>query len=218
MGGCLRNVLAGVGCVTILVVGAVGAFHYRDQVWGFIDSVRGEPRGRLADTTGVVGIPSDGALRSARRKEARMAAAGGPAEVELSADELAALVADELDPIARRALDSIRVVLLPDRFALEAQLLTAGLDRGLLGPLGDMVDAREPVRIAGPATVAGPGVVAWRPDAVTLRAFPFPEGVVARLVDAIMGVHNGAVPIPVPATVGAIRIEAERVVFERRKD
>lgn len=216
MGGCLKNVLAGVGCATILVVGAIGAYQYRDQIRGAVASVRGEPAGRHRDTTRVVGVPSVEALRSARRKEARMAAAGGPARVELSADELAALIADGIEPAARRALDSLRVVLVPDRFVLEAQLLTSGLERGLLGPLGDMVDAREPVRIGGPAVVAGEGLVAWRPDELTLRAFPFPDGLVPRLVDAIMGVHNGAVPIPVPATVGAIRIEADRVVFERR--
>jgi len=218
MDGCLKNVLAGVGCVTILVVGAIGAYHYRDQVWGIVDSVRGEPRSARADTTGVVGVPSDGALRRARRQEDRMASGGGPARVELSADELAALIADALDPVAHRALDSIRVGLAPGRIALEAQVLTAGLERGLLGPLGDMVDAREPVRISGPVRMAGPGLVAWRPDSIMLRAFPFPQRVVGRLVDAIMGVHNGAVPIPVPETVGTVRIEADRVVFERRKD
>jgi len=218
MGGCFKNVLAGVGCVTLLVAGGVGAYHYRDQLWGLVDSIRGKPAAHLADTTGVVGIPSEDALRSARRKETRMEAAAGPASVELSADELAALIADAIDPVARRALDSIRVMLTKDRFAIQAQLLTAGLERGLLGPLGDMVDAREPVRIAGPAEVAGPGLVAWRPDELVLRAFPFPRELVPRLVDAIMGVHNGAVPIAVPATVGGIRISAGGVVFERRKD
>jgi len=218
MGGCLKNVLAGVGCVTLLVFGGFAAYHYRDQLWGVVDSVRGRPPARLADTTGAVGIPSEDALRTARRKEARMEARGGPASVELSADELAALIADALDPVARRALDSIRVVLAPNRFAVEAQLVTTGLERGLLGPLGDMVDARERVRIAGPAEVAGPGLVAWRPNELVLRAFPFPRELVPRLVDAIMGVHNGAVPIAVPATVGGIRIEPGGVVFERRKD
>jgi hypothetical protein len=216
--GCLKNALAGVGCATLLVVGGVAAYHYRAQIRGLVDSVRGEPARWTADTTGTVGYPSEAALRSARGAEARMAAPDGPSEVSLSADELAALIADALDPAARRVLDSIRVVLTPGRFTLEAALLTTGLDRGLLGPLRDMFDAREPVRMGGPAAVVGRGRVAWRPDELSLRAFPFPAALVPRLVDAIMGVQNGAVPIPVPATVGAIRIGADAVVFERRKD
>lgn len=216
--GCLKNTLAGVGCATLVVVGAVAAYHYRAQLRGLVDSVRREPAAWTADTTGAVGHPSERALRSARRAEARMAAPDGPDEVRLSADELAALIADALDPVARRVLDSIRVVLTPGRFAIEASLLTTGLDRSLLGPLRDMLDAREPVRMGGPAEVVGRGRVAWRPDALVLRAFPFPEALVPRLVDGIMGVQHGAVPIPVPATVGAIRIEADAVVFERRKD
>jgi hypothetical protein len=115
-------------------------------------------------------------------------------------------------------LDSLRVVLAPGRFTLEGALLTTGLDRGLLGPLSGMLDPWEPVRMGGPAEVAGRGRVAWRPDELVVRAFPFPEALVPRLVNAIMGVQNGAVPIPVPATVGAVRIGADAVVFERRKD
>jgi hypothetical protein len=216
--GCLRNVLAGVGCATLLVIGGIAAWHYRAQIGGLVDSVRGEPAAWSADTTGAVGYPSERALRSARRKEARMAAPDGPAEVTLTADELAALIADALDPMARRVLDSLRVVLAPDRFTLEGALLTTGLDRGLLGPLSGVLDPWEPVRMGGPAEVVGRGRVAWRPDELMLRAFPFPGALVPRLVNAIMGVQNGAVPIPVPATVGAVRIGADAVVFERRKD
>jgi hypothetical protein len=216
--GCLKNTLAGVGCATLLVIGGVAAYHYRAQIRGLVDSVRGEPAAWTADTTETVGRPSERALRSARRAEARMAAPDGPDEVTLSADELAAVIADAMDPVARRVLDSLRVVLAPERFAVEALLRTTGLDRGLLGPLDGILDEWEPVRMAGPAEVVGRGRVGWRPDELSLRAFPFPDALVPRLVNAIMGVQNGAVPIPVPATVGAIRIRADAVVFERRKD
>lgn len=214
--GCLRNVLAGVGCVTLLVAGGAAAYHYRAQIGGLVASVRRTPAAR--DTVGTVGIPSPTDLERARRQEAAMAAPDGPASVVLSADELAALVEDALEPAARRVLDSIRVVLYPDRFALEALLRTAGVDHGLLGPLGDVLDPWEPLRAAGPAAVSAPGRVAWRPDELVVRAFPFPRSVVPRVVSGLLGVRDGVVPIPVPSTVGEVRIRADGVTFIRRTE
>lgn len=215
--GCLRNVLAGVGCVTLVILGAAAGYHYRAQLRGLVESVA--PRRAAGDPPGwVAGLASEDALAAARRKEARMASPGGPATVALSAAELAALIEDGLDPVARGALDSIRVVLAPDRFALEALLVTSALERGVLGPLGDMVDAREPVRLAGAAAMRGPGRVVWMPDEIVLRAFPFPASLVPRLVNAIMGVRDGTVPIAVPPTVGDLRIREDAVTFYRRSD
>lgn len=217
MKGCLRNFLAGVGCLTLLIVGAVLGYHYRAQLRGLVDSFRAD-RAAAVDTTGGAGLASEDALTRARRKERRMASGSGPATVVLTADELAALIRDGLDPVARRALDSIRVVLARDRFAVQAQLRTAGIEQTVLGPLGEFVDAREPVRIGGPAAVVGPGVVQWTPDEIVLRAFPFPERLVPRVVNAIMGVRNGTVPIAVPSTVGDLRIREDGVTFYRRSD
>jgi hypothetical protein len=217
MKGCFRNVLAGIGCLTLMILGAFAGYHYRAQLRGLVDSVR-PGRGVVADSAGGAGLASDDALTRARRKEARMASGSGPATVLLTASELAALIQDGLDPAARRSLDSIRVVLGRDRFTIEAQLLTAVLDRGMLGPLAGMVDAREPVRLAGPAAVTAPGMVGWTPDEIVLRAFPFPASVVPRLVNAIMGVRNGVVPIVVPPTVGDLRIREDGVTFYRRAD
>lgn len=217
MKGCLRNALAGVGCVTLMILGLAGGYHYRAQLWGLVESLRpGRPA--VADTTGAAGLATENALTRARRKQRRMASRSGPATVVLTAEEVAALIRDGLDPVARRALDSIRVVLSRDRVAIRAQLRTAGIERSVLGPLGGMVDPREPVRLAGPAAVAGPGMVVWTPDEIVLRAFPFPAGVVPSVVNAIMGVRNGTVPIAVPPTVGDLRVREDGVTFYRRAD
>jgi hypothetical protein len=217
MKGCLRNILTGVGCLTLVILGALAGYHYRAQLRGLVDSFR-PGREAAADSAAAPGLATEDALARARRKESWMAARSGPAAVMLTADELAALIRDGLDPVARRSLDSLRVVLARDRFAIEAQLLTAGLERGVLGPLGGMVDAREPVRLAGPAAVTVPGRVGWTPDEIVLRAFPFPASLVPRLVNAIMGVRDGVVPIPIPPTVGDLRIREDGVTFYRRTD
>jgi hypothetical protein len=201
--------------VTVLFLGGAAAYRYRAQIGGLIESVRGEGHA-VADTTAAVGVASDAALARARAKATAMAARTGPASVELSADELAALVVEALDPAARGALDSVRVVLGAGRVGLGARIRTDGIDRTLLGPLDGVLDPWEPLYAAGPVTVFWPGRAAWRPDELVVRAFPFPRAVVPRVVNGLLGARDGVVPIPLPPTVGEVRIAAAGVTFVRR--
>ncbi len=216
-GGCVRTLLASVGCATLLVLGGVVAYQYRSQLGGATRAVVARVlHGAARDTTRSIGVPTEAALRAARRAEARMARRDGPDSVVLSAAELAALVADGLDARARASLDSLAVVLEPERFTLTAQVRTERLGRELLGPLAGVLAPREPLRMIGGAVVARPGVVAWRPEEFAVRDFPFPASLVPRLVNAITGGTDGSIPIAVPETVGAVRIRGDGVTFYRR--
>jgi len=211
--GCLRNVFAMVGCATVLLVGGVAAWQYRAQLSGLYRSFAGTPGGLGGASTGIA---TDSALASAIAKRDAMARRDGPVYIVLSAAELAALVRDGLDPAARAALDSVTVVLARDRFTLRARLNTRIFTDDLLGPLARVLDAQEPVIIAGPARMDGPGLVAWRPDAFTIRQFPFPASAVPRLVNRLTGRDDGVLPIVVPPTVGDLRVRADGVTFYRR--
>lgn len=221
MRGCLRNFLASVGCLTLLVLGGVLSWHYRAQLVGLYRSLRG---GEGASTAGreigepaarSLGRPGPEALRSARRKEELMGMSGGPGYVVLSASEMASLITDALAPAAREALDSVEVVLLEDRFVFRAQL-SLNLMAGSLGPLAGMFDRRELLTVAGPARMRGPGIVAWEPDSFVVRAFPFPRAAIPALVNRLTGGSGGEVLISVPRTVGDLKIRPEGVTFYRR--
>ncbi|MDH3496394.1 MAG: hypothetical protein OER21_06505 [Gemmatimonadota bacterium] len=218
MPGCLRNVFAMIGCLTVVAVGAVVGYQYRAPLGRQVTRFLGRMPGITADTARAIGVPGPAALRSARAKEARLARADGPGSVVLTAEEMAAVIVDGLAPAVRLALDSLRVELTRDRFALLAAVRTDGLGRELLGPLSGVVAEREPLRMAGPAAVATDGIVAWRPDEVAIRAFPFPASLVSRMVDRLTGGTDGVIPIRVPTTVGEIRIAAEGVTFYRRTE
>ena len=86
--GCMKNFFATLGCLTFLVILALGAWTFRDQLGGVYRSVTGTTEvGDLpSDTT--VGVASPGALRSAERKEALIARTGGPGYVVLRANEV----------------------------------------------------------------------------------------------------------------------------------
>jgi hypothetical protein len=200
-----------------LVVGGFVAYQYRTPLRhaGRTLMARVLP-GASRDTTRSVGTPTEAALRAARDAEARIARRDGPDSVVLSAAELAALVADGLDATARAALDSLEVTLEPQRVTLRAQVRTERLGRELLGPLVGVLAPREPLRMAGGAVVARPGVLAWQPVEFAVRDFPFPASLVPRLVNRLTGGDDGTVPIAVPETVGGVRIRGDGVTFYRR--
>jgi hypothetical protein len=213
--GCLRNVFAMVGCATVLVVGGVVSWQYRAQLTGLYRSLTGTPGGLGSASSGRA---TDSTLASAIAKREALARRNGPAYVVFSAGEVAALVVDGLDPVARAAVDSVTVTLERDRFTLHALLRTGLFTEDLLGPFAGLVGALEPMVVAGPARVAGAGLVAWQPDAFTIRQFPFPASVVPRLVNRMAGRSDGAFPITVPPTVGDLRIRVDGVTFYRRID
>ena len=220
-GGCFKSLLAGIGCLTVVAVGGIAAWHYRAQLGGLYRSIVERespapfpPPG--ADTVPSTGRPSAQAFESARRTQDAMARRDGPAYVTLSADEMASLVAAGLGPAGRAALDSMEVTLHEDRFEFRAVLNTELLGAMLPGPLAGILSAREPVRVSGGARVAAVGAVAWEPDSFVVRSFPFPRSAVPILVNQLTGRPDGIVPIPVPPTVGDLRIRPGGVTFYRR--
>jgi hypothetical protein len=214
--GCARNALAGVGCVTLLAVAAVGAYQYRTPLGRLWNRVTGTAVS--ADTVRTTGRPSERALARALGKGVALTRPDGPDQVTLTADEMASLIDAGLDPAARAAIDSLRVTLDPGRFTLEGRVRTGRLGRDALGPLAGVVDERESLRMSGPATVEVPGRIVWRPDEFQVRSFPFPASLVPKVVNALTGGRDGAVPIAVPTTVDALEIHGDGVVFYRRTD
>ncbi len=225
MRGMLKILLAGIGCLTVFAVSGLVAWQYRAQIAGLYHSATGgggngpgggEPSAPARQDAGPTGRPSVQALQSARRKQDAMAVPKGPAYLVLTANEMASLIADGLTPVGRQALDSISVTLGQDRFELRAVLRTTKLGSGILGPLTYMLNPWEPVRASGPARVAGVGVAAWEPDSFVVRSFPFPRSTVPMILNRLTGRLDGLVPIPVPPTVGDLRIRPEGVTFYRR--
>ncbi len=220
-GGCFKNLLAGIGCLTVMAAVGIAGWHYRAQLGGLYRSIveRRSPASSPepgTDSVASTGRPSAQAFESARGKRDTMARPGGPAYVTLSADEMAALIVDGLGPAGRAALDSITVTLGDDRFEVRAVLKTEALRGALPGPLAGVLSAREPISVSGPARVAAKGAVAWEPDSFVVRSFPFPRSAVPVLVNKLTRRPDGIVPIPVPPTVGDLRVRPDGVTFYRR--
>ena len=189
--------------MTVLFLAALLGWHYRAQVGGLYHSVVDRaPAVAVQDSGQGVGHPGAVALATAY--------------VTLTPDEMASLVALGLGPAGTAALDSISVVLGEGRFAFHASLKMDVLGPKVLGPFAAMFGSREPVAVSGPARVAAVGAVAWEPDSFVVKSFPFPKSTVPMLVDRLTGRPDGVVPIPIPPTVGDMRIRPSGVTFYRK--
>jgi hypothetical protein len=215
----MRNFLAMIGCATVLVAVAIGAWVFRDELRGAYESFQEQRAARAAGAEGDVvastGVVSDDALARAEVKEAALRDPRGPAYVELTPDEFASLVGSRLASEVGSALDSVTVGLTRDRVAISGLLRLDALGRDLLGPIADLLGSRQPLRAGGSVAVRQPGVMAWSVDEFVIRDFGFPSSAIPRLVDGLGGDTTGAFLIGIPDAVGDIRVRADGIVFYR---
>lgn len=201
--GCLKQIVVQVGCLVVLVALLVLGWVYRDQVTAMYRQVRGLPAPPPAEQY----VPADSAPPPARAALAQLDRRGGPAFVDLSAAELAALIDRYVGP-GRRVVDSIGVAFVEPEVRVRGSVDMARVPRGALGPFAGAVNRREPVIIGGEFTADSAGQLLLTVNSVTVGNFPFPRstiGAVLRTLD-LPGVQGRTVPVPIEQRVGDARV------------
>jgi len=198
--GCVRRI----GCLVILLAAVVAGFLYRDRIAALYRRVRGVPEPPPA----VFVPPAPGAAAQAEAALGRLAQRGGPAYVDITAAQLAALIERQLAGPGARVLDSVAVALGDQRVQVRGSLDVSVVPRRLLGPLAEGLGRREPVVAGGTLSAQPDGRVVWTIDELKIREFPFPRSVIPAIL-RVMNLTDGkaaAVPIPLPAGVGDVRV------------
>jgi hypothetical protein len=207
--------LGRLGCAAALVLAAAGAWWFRAPLaralgWG------PERAGPLPRVTSSVGAPSPAAVASANAKLAALERSGGPDSVVLTANEVASWVGGGIDWSVRRTFDSLRVELRADTLVLHARLDTRAVPPEALGPFAGFVEPREPLRIAGPVSIASPGNARFTVAEMALRDFAFPPVAVRSLARRVAGAsEDGALLVPVPSAVRDVRLRGDGMVLYR---
>jgi hypothetical protein len=217
MRGCLRGVFRLV-LLALLALVLLAAWWYRKPL---LDAGR-RWLGKRATLPSVVdpgvGAPTPSALASGQAKLHSLGAAGGPDSVILSANEMAALVGSSLDWQVRKSFDSLKVELHEGDIAVFARLDTRVIPTQSLGPLKGLLAPWEPIRIAGPITVARPGLARWKVNEFMLRGIPFPPPAVHSLARQAAGADtSGAVPLKVDTAIADVLVHPTGVVLYRSR-
>jgi len=207
------------GCLLVALAGVGLAWWYRAPIVRTAARWIGPGAPDLPPVAdAAVGAPTPRALASGQAKLRELARDGGPDSVVLDANETASLVGGGIDWNVRKTFDSLRVELLDGTLALHARLDTRQLPREVLGPLGDMLEPREALRLGGPLAIERPGVARFTIRELSLRGVAFPAPVVRQLARRAAGADGaGAVPIRVDRAITDVLVRPTGVVLYRRR-
>jgi hypothetical protein len=212
--GCLKALVVQVGCLLLLVAAAVLAFLYRKPLWDAYHRWRG---GKPPAAAAYAAPPSDAA--SARRASdalARLARAGGPAYVDLTAADVAALLDRDLVRGSGRVFDSVSVALDSNTVLVKGLLDLSRLPHDFLGPFSGSFNGREPVEAGGALLTGSAGTLRWVPDRLRIRDFPIPKkGIPVLLRSLHVDAAQGGVTLPGVTGVGDVRVTPDRVRLYR---
>lgn len=202
--GCTR----GLGCVLLLFLLGAGVWLARDPI--------GDWMGRLE--LGVESEPSEALARSAETKLDRIAREGLTEEVRLSEAELQSLLTYRSGPALPPGIEEPRVDVQDTLVVLSARLRpdelegfpTADAIRSALADTSRVTSGLLP-------ELDGPGRILLRVRSLQVGSIVIPPPMLPALVAGLeaQGVPTsaGAVVVPVPSSVGSIRIEGDDLVL-----
>jgi hypothetical protein len=210
--GCLKALFVQVGCLLLLMAAAVLAFVYRRPLYDAYRKWRGERPAAVV----AYAAPDAAGGRRAEDALARLGRAGGPAYVDLSAGEIAALLDRDLVRASRNVFDSVQVALDSNTILVRGVLDLSRLPRDFLGPFASSFTGLEPVEAGGALLPGAGGGVRWLPDRLRIRDFPIPRKGIPSLLRALrVEAGQGGVTLPGVTGVGDVRVSPERVRLYR---
>ena len=218
MNGCLKGLLKLAG-LALLALALLAAWVFREPILRTASRWIGPHGTALPPVTDTaVGAPTPTAVASAQTKLASLARSGGPDSVVLTPNEVASLIGGGVDWTVRKTFDSLRVELLNGAIAVHARLDTRRMPREALGPFAGVVRPQEPIRIAGPLTIARPGTARWAVRELSVRGIPVPDAVLKRIARDVAGADTGgAVKVQVNPAVADVAVSPVGLVCYRRR-
>ena len=209
MFGCLRRI----GCLALLLLIAAALWLTRDR-WRA--RVFGEPTGTSVAWQKV----TTGRAAQARSAVETLGRKGGPALVNLSPDELGALLLASAGARALSSLSDPEIAISDDRILLRATIQLDDLGQaGDLGPLAAVLKKREPFEASGTLDIVRPGLAEYRVETAKIGDLPIPRAMIPKLLaraskpERYQGVAPNGVPFEVPGYVADVRVGRGRVTL-----
>ena len=161
---------------------------------------------------------------AARGKQAidALNARSGPVFANLKGAEVASYIFERAGASLPPASDSAEAAVIGDVLYVRAIVpMKAVAASGALGPLGGLLNEREPLTLGGSLRVIKPGLSEFRIREVKLREFRVPRQIIPRLVKQLDrgprpdGVAEDAIAVKTPAALADVRIANNRVTLYR---
>ena len=217
MNGCLKGVFK-LGCAAVVIGVLALGWWFRAPIMSTFARWFGRSQALppVADT--AVGAPTPSATASGKAKVGTLGRAAGPDSVVLTPNEMASLIGGGIDWSVRKMYDSLRVELQEGKVIIHARLDTRALPPGTLGPFAGMFGDREPLRMAGTVSIAGPGRALYKVDDISLKGIEVPGPIVQSIAKQMAGATpDGAIPLKVDPSVSDVAVHPTGVVLYKRR-
>ena len=159
---------------------------------------------------------------------ATLTRSGGPAFVTLSPGDVAGFLAAGIARTMPRSASEPQVAIEGNRLHLRALFAIRDLaGEGALGStlgiaLGKVLNERDTLHIAGTMDVSRPGLAQYHVEKLAVRSMDIPPRLIPMLVRSMRGragipdsIAGDALPIPLPESIGDIRISNDRITLYR---
>jgi hypothetical protein len=213
MFGCLGRL----GCLAVVAVLAVGGWFTRPYWYPRVRSmVVATPP---ADTIAWTPITPEAAAVGTKAAE-RLAAKNGPVYASLTPAEFVAWQLTPAMKILGNAAAKPEASVQGEVLLVRASVAVNELgDPRSLGPLGSMLDGRQPVLIGGRLSMLKPGMLGMTVTEITVNELRLPSALIARIVRRIAvkqrtdSLAPDVIAIAVPDAVADVRITKGKVVL-----
>ena len=213
MFGCLGRL----GCLAVVAALAVGGWFTKPYWYPRVRAiVVATP---TADTIAWTPITPEAAAVGARAAE-RLAAKNGPVYASLTPAEFVAWQLTPAMKILGTAAAKPEASVQGETILVRANVAVTELgDPKSLGPLGSMLDGRQPVLISGRLSMLKPGLLGMQVTQMTVNELRLPSALIDRIVRRIAvkqrtdSLAPDVIAIPVPEVVADVRITKGKIVL-----
>lgn len=164
-------------------------------------------------------LTPDAAARGKRAIDA-LSARTGPVFANLKGAEVASYIFQRAGAALPAASDSAEAAVIGDVLYVRAIVpMKEVAASGALGPLGGLLNDREPLTLGGTLHVIRPGLSEFQLREVKLREFKVPGGIIPRLVKQLDrgprpdGVSADGIAVKTPESLADVRIANHRVTL-----
>ncbi|MEP6495163.1 MAG: hypothetical protein ABJF01_20925 [bacterium] len=210
--------IARLGCLVVIAIVAIGGWFTRDQ-WM---PERFRPYVTRATTTTTAGWAplSEGGAERTRAALAKLEQPTGPAFQTLAASDVASYAFGSVSKHLSAAVDSVTTRASGDVVSMRARVRTSELGgSSALGPLASMLGEYEWVQLSGTFHVIQPELAEFDVRDVKVHDLPLPSGMIPQLVKRLSrgprppGMSPSGLPLPIPRSVGDIRVAGGKVTL-----
>jgi hypothetical protein len=208
--------IARLGCLFVLACAAVVGWFTRDR-WL---PERYRPHATAAANAPAWERLSDAGAERTRVALDKLSQPRGPVFQTLSGADVASYVFGALAKTLPASADSVQAMVAGDKVSLRAVVNLSDLGgAGALGPLAGMLGNREPVQLTGSLRVVKPGTGEFQIQQAKVGAISVPRSMIATLVKRFgrgarpAGTDADALPLPLPAYIGDIRVANGKITL-----